>query len=172
MMWSIKMIFLTYQKFNILLHLDNFVLRRNLLRAINQLLQLKDLEKSLQEIASTSMHSSRMRTACLLTVSHSILGVSAWGRCVQRVCVRGDVCPGVCVCPGWGRQGWVCIPACNGADLPPLNRTTDRCKNITLPQTSFVGGKNGHPMRVLVRWNLVTKTAWCELLALNRWNVI
>ena len=25
---------------------------------------------------------------------------------------------------------------------PPLNRITDRCKNITLLQTSFAGGKN------------------------------
>ena len=24
--------------------------------------------------------------------------------------------------------------------LPPVNRMTDRCKNITLPQTSFAGG--------------------------------
>ena len=26
---------------------------------------------------------------------------------------------------------------------PPMNRMTDRCKNITLPQTLFAGGKNG-----------------------------
>ena len=26
--------------------------------------------------------------------------------------------------------------------LPPVNRMTDRCKNITLPQTLFVGSKN------------------------------
>ena len=25
---------------------------------------------------------------------------------------------------------------------PPVNRMTNRCKNITLPQTSFAGGKN------------------------------
>ena len=25
---------------------------------------------------------------------------------------------------------------------PPVNRMTDRCKNITLPQTSFAGGNN------------------------------
>ena len=40
---------------------------------------------------------------------------------------------------------------------PPVNRLTDRCKNITLPQTSFAGGNHrlymkvtktnqGHPM--------------------------
>ena len=38
--------------------------------------------------------------------------------------------------PGSGLGGD--IPACNGAD-PPMNRMTDRCKNITLPQTSFAG---------------------------------
>ena len=32
-----------------------------------------------------------------------------------------------------------CIPACTEAD-PPVNRMTDACENITLPQTSFAGG--------------------------------
>ena len=36
-------------------------------------------------------------------------------------------------------EGWF-ILACNVAE-PPVNRMTDRCKNITLPQTSFAGGK-------------------------------
>ena len=36
-----------------------------------------------------------------------------------------------------------CIQSCNGSDThPPVNRITDRCKDITLPQTSFAGGKN------------------------------
>ena len=29
-----------------------------------------------------------------------------------------------------------------GRPLPPMNRMTYKCKNITLPQTSFAGGKN------------------------------
>ena len=28
------------------------------------------------------------------------------------------------------------------ASVATVNRMTNRCKNITLPQTSFVGGKN------------------------------
>ena len=39
----------------------------------------------------------------------------------------GDVCSGDCVCG---------IPACTEAD-PPVNRMTDRCKNITLTTTSL-----------------------------------
>ena len=35
------------------------------------------------------------------------------------------------------------IPACTEANTPLVNRMTDKCKNITLPQTSFAGGKNG-----------------------------
>ena len=31
------------------------------------------------------------------------------------------------------------IPACTEADPSPVNRMTNRCKNITLPQTSFAG---------------------------------
>ena len=34
------------------------------------------------------------------------------------------------------------IPGCTEAD-PPVNRMTERCKNITLPQTSFADGNNG-----------------------------
>ena len=33
-------------------------------------------------------------------------------------------------------------PTREQASIPPVNRMTNRCKNITLPQTSFAGGKN------------------------------
>ena len=36
------------------------------------------------------------------------------------------------------RRGGVYLPRYS----PTVNRMTDRCKNITLPQTSFVSGKN------------------------------
>ena len=65
------------------------------------------------------MHPVGLRTARLLTVSRSLRGgrgVSAQG-----------VCPIAC---------WDIHPA------PSVNRITDRCKNITLPQTSSAGSKN------------------------------
>ena len=37
--------------------------------------------------------------------------------------------------------GVTTLPGSNHA-CPPVNRMTNRCKNITLPQTSFAGGKN------------------------------
>ena len=37
------------------------------------------------------------------------------------------------------------------APLPPVNRKTHRCKNITLPQTSFAGGKNHGKIQNLKR---------------------
>ena len=58
----------------------------------------------------------------------------AWSRgCLVRgVClVRGGCVPG----PG----GW--YPSMHWG-RPPVNRITNRCKNITLPQTSFADGKN------------------------------
>ena len=66
------------------------------------------------------MHSSGMRTARLLTVSQHALpgGVPGWGVYL----------PGGGTCPG----------------TPPVNRITDTCKNITLPQTSFAGGNKSH----------------------------
>ena len=66
-------------------------------------------------IKNTRMHSIRKRTTCLLTVSCSFpLG--------------GSTPPPPMQTP-WRP------PA-------PVNRMTDRCKNIFLPQTSFAGGKN------------------------------
>ena len=73
-----------------------------------------------------------MHTACLLAVSHS-----AWGgkRSAQ---------------PSWMQtpSPWMQTPpdhvnsdACWEANHP-VNRMTHRCKNIFLPQTSFVGGNN------------------------------
>ena len=82
-------------------------------------------------------------------------GVSAWG-CLLGGCAPGGVCswgvsaPGGCLLPRWGvsAPGGVCswggvsaprggIPACTEADIPPVNRMTNRCKNFTLATTSL-----------------------------------
>ena len=78
---------------------------------------------AMQKNGWTSMHSSRMRTARLLTVSHRIrVEVSAYGGCLPRRCVSQHAM---------------------GQTSPPLvDRITDRCKNITFSKTSFAGGKN------------------------------
>ena len=91
----------------------------------------------------TRMHSSGMRTACLLTVSqHALhrggvcprgclpggvyLGGLPWGVSAQRGCLpRGGVCPGVRGCLPGG------IPACNGPDRPPPCGQTDTCEILT-----------------------------------------
>ena len=110
------------------------------------------------KIKKRRMHSSRIGTARLLTVSQHALpgGVPARGctclgvylprRCTclegtyQGVYLPMGVCtfPGGCTCPG------VCVYLPGGCTCPgtppPVNRMTDRCKNITLPQTSFAGG--------------------------------
>ena len=60
------------------------------------------------------------------------LGVYLPGWCT---CLRGCTCPGGVPAPGvvYLLGVRVCIPACTEADTPPVNRMTDRCKNITLP---------------------------------------
>ena len=102
-----------------------------------------------------------MRTARLLNVSqHTLAG---------GVPARGCTCPGECTClgvpggvpaqgvylprgtcPGGVPAQGVYLPrgcTCLGGTCPgtrhppPVNRMTDRCKNITLPQTWFAGGK-------------------------------
>ena len=96
----------------------------------------KDRSKS-----RTRMHSSRMRTACFLTISQDALaegclpggvcsgGVSAQGGCLPRQgCLPGGVCSG-----GVSAQGGVCPGGvCPGGCLPrgvcldtPVNRILD-----------------------------------------------
>ena len=88
----------------------------------------------------TSMHSSRMRTARCNGrpgVFVKVGGFLSWwgslwpggGRGRSHVLV-GDVCPG-------GGGGGLCH---RDLHLPPVNRMTHACENITLDQTSFAGG--------------------------------
>ena len=105
-----------------------------------------------------------MRTARALTVSPSMLcaggcmvpGGCAWsGGCAWYggCMVRGMHGPEGCMVQGDG-QGWGCARSRGGVPgpgvvsqhalrhIPPVNRMTNRCKNITLPQTSFASGNN------------------------------
>ena len=58
-----------------------------------------------------------------------------WCTCLGGVSARGCTCPGVYL-PGGGYLPRGYLPRYS----PPVDRMTDRCKNITLPQTSFAGG--------------------------------
>ena len=85
------------------------------------------------------MHSSGMRTACLLTVS-------------QYALHRGGVCPGGGCLP-MGVVVCVCVPACNGADPPPsVDRQTPAVKSQWLSQISWCE----RTIRAYVHWALVS----------------
>ena len=79
---------------------------------------------------SSSMH--------LLTsvFPRNIVFTSLKQECIPVGCVPSTalaVCWGGGGClPFWGISAWGCIPACTEADTPPVDRITDRCKNITL----------------------------------------
>ena len=117
------------------------------------------------------MHSSRMRTTHALTIGGvPARGVPAWGYLpggvpFWRVYLPGEGAPAQgCTCPGGGvpaQEGGVTFQGvmnlsggctcpggctCLGVYLPryspPVNTMTDRCKNITLLQTSFADGNN------------------------------
>ena len=86
------------------------------------------------------MHSSRMRTGQSLTVFGSLLfrgrgvsgpGVSGPGECLV---LEGGSGPG-----GWGCLvlGGVWSQGVCWSGTPPVNRMTNRCKNITFILTSF-----------------------------------
>ena len=83
---------------------------------------------------------------------------------------EGVLAPG-CVWSQGGvcsRGGGVGIPACSESDPPPVNRMTDRCKNITFPQTSFAGGKDTNNYleeRGVVLWNKNNMQGRCPIFA-------
>ena len=72
---------------------------------------------------------------------------------IPRPCTpRGHAHPQPCMPPGHAcPSGHACPPG--HAHPPPVNRMTNRCKNITLPQTSFAGGnkiKRKHSSRMRI----------------------
>ena len=82
--------------------------------------------------------------------------------CIPVGCVPPACCPylpactarrGVYLVPGGctGSRGDGCTLSRRGGYLPryspPVDRMTDRCKNITLPQTSFAGGNDKKNVR-------------------------
>ena len=77
------------------------------------------------------MHYNRMHTTSLLTISHSI----QWGGLPNPLDADPPPLPLDADPP---LLHLMQTPL--NAD-PPVNRMTHRCKNITLPQTSFAGGK-------------------------------
>ena len=70
------------------------------------------------------------------------MGSAQWGMSAQgSVCLGRAVCLGECLPKGASAQRGVCLV--REGCLPhhsPVNRMTDRCKNITLLQTLFAGG--------------------------------
>ena len=62
-------------------------------------------------------------------------GIPAGGGRAQGGPARGCTYPGRCT---W--QEGVPAQEVPAQVLPPVNRMTDRCKNIILPQTLFMGG--------------------------------
>ena len=90
------------------------------------------LDPLLSNDSKTRLHSSRMRTACLLPVSPSM-------HCARGCLFRGGgvfaprggcLAPVGCLLPG-GEGG---ITACNGADPLWTEFLTHTTENITLPQ--------------------------------------
>ena len=69
--------------------------------------------------------------------------------CVKQECMPVGCVPPACWCIPGGAPPWQRPPCHVTCDAswnrdPPVNRMTHRCKNITLPQTSFTGGKYYH----------------------------
>ena len=70
------------------------------------------------------------------------------------VCVQGGVCVQECVCVQGGvPRGCVCrgvYPSMQWGRHPLVDRIKDRCKNISLPKTSFASGKNGNVFSTVI----------------------
>ena len=61
---------------------------------------------------------------------------------------------GVCTCPGGPGPG---VPA--QVLPPPREQNDNRCKNITLPQTSFAGGKNVFHINIIKQFEVTEVVA-------------
>ena len=105
------------------------------------------------------MHLSRMRIARLLPISHTLRwwwrwgclllggGCLLWGVSASRGSAPGEVCSWKgCLLLGGGSApgGLLLVPGdvsqyALWQTALPVNRMTDRCKHITLFQTSFAG---------------------------------
>ena len=91
---------------------------------------------------------------CLSRGCLSMGGMSAYRGCLPRGrlpwgCLRGGVCPGGdClrgICPeGLSARRGLARGCLLRGFTPPMNRITDKCKNITLPQTSFEVARPKH----------------------------
>ena len=100
------------------------------------LLKLRALDSATND---TRMYSSRMRTAhfsCHLGVGGGLPGGSVYWCVSARGCLPREVSTREVSVQGGCLPRGVC-------PLSPVNRMTDRCKNITLPQTSLAGGNKG-----------------------------
>ena len=82
----------------------------------------------------------------------SAQGVSAWG-CLHWQCQHWGVCPWGCLPMGCLSRGDICP----GGVADPVNRMTDRCKNINLPQLHCRQSK----MRRYLSYSIcVTNSKW------------
>ena len=104
-----------------------------------------------------------MRTARTLTVSPSML-------CAGGVSSEGGGSP-----PGdllWGvssRRGIVVSQHALRQTPSPVNRMTNRCKNITFPRTSFAGGKYEFYLVFVDTWYLI-RHIMCNLVCHFYWS--
>ena len=114
-------------KFNIKISLLDYLLFErkrcsvvNLKKADLSITQKNEADEQTTKYSQQELHSSRMHTARLLTVTPSMH------------CAGGSPCQGGLPCRGIALPGGG-IPVCTEAD-PTVNRITDACENITLPQ--------------------------------------
>ena len=105
------------------------------------------------------MHSSRLRTARSLTVSRSIGGGGGLGVFCPT---HPDADPPGCRPPSGCRPpprcrppSWMQSPL---PDADPPCGQTNTCENITLPQTSFSGGKKGFDLIDRTRQSFASAT--------------
>ena len=107
---------------------------------------------------------------CVLAACWPYPVLSRGGRYLPRgVSAQGEGC-----LLGWGLpRGCVCVGGCLfhcmlGYTYSPVNRITDRCKNITMPQTSFAGGNNVITLKTVSIFLPTMKNCDCECDDLNR----
>ena len=113
-------------------------------------------------IITTRMHSRRLRTARSSSHPGGLHQAPPWEQTPPEKQTPWEQTPCKACWDTTCHECWDSTPPCNACwdSTPPVKRMTNRCKNITLPQTSFVGRKNDYHGSVVQ--NIIATSTWCQ----------
>ena len=150
--WARILIFLAYSRIKSLI---SSTIRHFKIKNVQRFCHYNSFE-SLNTFTNVLLVTSKCQQALTFQSPHAFLNEKAfqWDACCPLVS-QADWRGGLSKPPGYRSLSWMQTPWCRPPQMhtpcscdmwcmlgsqPPLDRMTDTCDNITLPQTSFAGG--------------------------------